>query len=184
MRGSPRRNQTCSPPQWEGGSQPLHQQGSPNTVYTNSFNIDKNWMQCTLLLILGGLGLQLLEAGFGSRPEIEVRLWQKELWIQAARPPEAVASGKALACQLCSDEVPGKDGKEWNRQSTHYQEKGHMWVDTRADSEICAFVVVWITFMGHFFLFSFGQSSCLAWVRSSIWFTSGPSHACLNQDGF
>ena len=40
-------------------------------------------------------------------------------------------------------------------------------------------VAVWITFMGHFFWISFGQSLCVAWFWVCIWYISGTSHVCM-----
>ena len=49
---------------------------------------------------------------------------------------------------------------------------------SREPKENHALVVVWITYMGHFFRVSFSQSSCFAWFRVHICFISGSSHVC------
>ena len=41
-----------------------------------------------------------------------------------------------------------------------------------------ALMAVWITFMGHFFQLSFGQSFWFVWFTAHIWYISGSSHAC------
>ena len=47
-----------------------------------------------------------------------------------------------------------------------------MWIDTWINSESHALLVVRITYMGHFFWVSSGQSSCFSWPWVYIWFLS------------
>ena len=54
-----------------------------------------------------------------------------------------------------------------------------MWIDTWVGSESHAPMVVWFTYMGHFFWVSFGQSSCFAWFWVCIWYMAVLSHVCV-----
>ena len=62
-----------------------------------------------------------------------------------------------------------------------------MHLDTLADSECCALMIVWISFMGHFFWASFGQSFWLSWfwIPYLLYLMILPCvHMHLSQDGF
>ena len=50
----------------------------------------------------------------------------------------------------------------------------------RTQRESHTLMVVWITFMGHFFQVSFGQSFCFACFWVCIWFISGFCHLCVH----
>ena len=56
-----------------------------------------------VVMILGGLSLQLLRWGFNSQPEIEAMLQQWEHRILATRP---MVSDKAVAFDIAEKEFP------------------------------------------------------------------------------
>ena len=112
---------------------------------------------CYVFLISSGLGLQRLEAGLWY-PGQRLRLGHSSDWILATRP---VVSNKALGLQLCIKRIPTEmESSETSKVLIRRKKRvRYMWIDTQTPrvSLSCALMVVWITFMGRFFCFSFGQ---------------------------
>ena len=77
---------------------------------------------------------------------------------------------RALVLQLCRKAFL----QRWKvvKQVFIRRKKSTVWIDTwvgfGTESLSCNLVAVWITFMGHFFQVSFGQSSWFAWFTVSI----------------
>ena len=128
-------------------------------------------------LISSRPSLQQLEAGFGSQPEGEVGPWQWECWILATRP---VASDKALVLWLCGKELPQRQ-KVVKQVKCLLGGRSVVHVDgcRQTHGESHSLVVFKITYMGHFFQVSFGQSFWFAWFWALIWFVSGSSRVCM-----
>ena len=108
-----------------------------------------------------------LKEGFGSWPEIEVR---PQRWKHQILTTKLVVSDKAPVLQLCRKELP----QRWKvvKQVFIRRKRVHMrrHMDRLRETESLrrTLVVVWITFMGHFFQVSFGQSFWFAWFRAHI----------------
>ena len=132
-----------------------------------------------VIVISGSLGLQRLEQDFGSRPETEVRAVQWEHWILTTRRLGTSGQSPGPGLQLCRKEFP-------QRQKIVKQVKcllggNIICVDRQTGRlrESHALVIAWITYMGHFFQVSFGQSFCFAWFRVHSCYISGCSPVCV-----
>ena len=71
---------------------------------------------------------------------------------------------------------------ESSKTSVYWEEKkSTVSVDrhTGGFTESCTLLVVWITFMGHFFQVSSDGLSCFAWFWVHIWYISGSSRVCV-----
>ena len=108
------------------------------------------------------------------QPEFKVRLWLWEHWILVARPWQLVAS--CVEMNFHREMESSETSKVFIRGKRAPVNRHTGW----AQRESRALVVVWITFMGHFFRVFFGQSSCFAWFWVCIWFISGSSPVCVN----
>ena len=60
-----------------------------------------------------------LKQGFGFQPEIEVRPRSESTDFQPLDHQGPVVRDKALAHQLCRNELPHGDGKQWSKWNTH-----------------------------------------------------------------
>ena len=140
---------------------------------------------CSFLLILSGVGLQWLAAGFGSQLETEAGLWPWACQMLASNP---VVSDKALALWLCRKEFPQrqkvvKQIKYLLRGGKNKKYIWYMWIDTGVDSESLShtLVAMGITFIGHLFQVSFRQSFRFFWFTVHIWYILGSSHVCTHD---
>ena len=132
-----------------------------------------------VMLILSGLGLQQLEAVSVPAQSLKSGYSSENSEIQSLNYQGPVARDKALALQLCRNESERNKCLLGRKKNTCTYTHG--W----AQRQNPTLMVVWITYMGHFFPVFSGQSSCFAWF--CVWYISESSTcacASLNQFGF